>query len=179
MVNKEFIRIINEEISNFDYLNNTKLSEQQDVLTTLQTPEFQKMFILDSISHREKIKEDVIDSRIIDDVSNDTGHFNVEYISNIEYQYENAPIKFQIYFDGHKVRCDLSTTITKGSYDVPDDIESFLTSVDWTSINVYLYSANGDEIPFTELEKAPFKIKEMFIKDYLEDIVRNNIAEFN
>ena len=57
MKHKNFIKIINEEISEFDYLNNEQYLAEQEDIKRLQEEFFQKQFIMDSITRmRDKIE---------------------------------------------------------------------------------------------------------------------------
>ena len=56
MISKDIIRTINEEISNFDYLNNDKQVSEDEKAQLLASEDFQKQFVIDSISNRNKIK---------------------------------------------------------------------------------------------------------------------------
>src|ERR1035437_5253077 len=57
MVEKDIIKIINEEASNFDFLGNDDNMKEQEIIDLLQNEEFQKQFICDSLLERKnKIK---------------------------------------------------------------------------------------------------------------------------
>lgn len=187
MVNKEFIRIINEEISKFDFLNNDRISQQQSVLNVLGSSAFQGAFINDSLRNSNKIKANTTAADLrTDDINDDKCNFSIQYDLNVEYAYDlepgygvENPITFQMFFQGDRIRCNMLTTTDKGDYDTPDYTRSYLNSVDWGDISVSLYSGDDEEIKFIELEKPQNYIeKELFIKKYLKDIVAHKIADF-
>ena len=65
MIDKNIIRIINEEASNFDFLGNEDYLKEREILDLLQNEEFQKQFICDSLLERKnKIKTDVFESKL-------------------------------------------------------------------------------------------------------------------
>jgi hypothetical protein len=181
MISKDIIRTINEEISNFDYLNNDKQVSEDEKAQLLASEDFQKQFVIDSISNRNKIKENVIDSNIKEKNDNDSCNFDLEYISDINYTFDptKEPVSFQIYMNGVNVKCLMDNQSNRSSdYDMPDETSSLISHVEWSDIAVSLYTDGGEEVPFTTFEKASPKIKGIFIKQYLYDMVANNIAQF-
>jgi len=180
-IDKRIIKAINEVISEFDYLNNDKQVGEDERAQLLGSEDFQKQFIIDSISNRSKIKENVIDSNIKEMEDNDSCNFDLEYISDIVYAFDPAkePITFQLYMSGINVPCQMDTnTVRSGDYDVPDDATSLISHVEWSDIDVTLYTKGGEEIAFVALSKASPKIKGIFAKQYLYDMVADNIAQF-
>ncbi|MFO8052823.1 MAG: hypothetical protein R6U54_02535 [Candidatus Omnitrophota bacterium] len=68
MKKKDFIRIINEEITDFDFLSNELYLKEQENIELLKNPQFQKQFIVDSITKmRDKIKFDEFSAQISND----------------------------------------------------------------------------------------------------------------
>ena len=181
-IDKQIIKTINEAISEFDYLNNDKQVIEDEKAQLLGSEDFQKQFIIDSISNRNKIKENVIDSNIEEtDNDNSSCHFDIEYISDILYSYDTTkePISFQLYMNGIKVPCIMDNNISRGGdYDTPDDVSSLISHVEWSDIHVTLYTNEGEEVEFNALSKASAKIKGIFAKQYLYDMVADNIAPF-
>ena len=49
MKKRDFIRIINEEISEFDFLGNEQYLKEQEIVDLLKNEDFQKQFICDSL----------------------------------------------------------------------------------------------------------------------------------
>ena len=57
MDNKDFVKIIKEEISNFDFLGNDEFLKEQEVNDLLQNEDLQKQFICDSLLNQNgKVK---------------------------------------------------------------------------------------------------------------------------
>ena len=184
MRKKDFIRIINEEIADYDFLNNDKYLEEQEKNSRLEEEFFQKQFIMDSITRMsEKIKKSDEDMGIgyIDPELGDNPHndLNVEYGTTVDYKFNpnEEPVRFMLYFDGDNVGY-----YTDGWYDsgrwagtMADSIEPsgehYIESVDWFDIEPKLYTEDGDEIEFTAFEKQPENVQELFIRAYLEDAI--------
>ena len=57
MKNKQLIKIINEEISGFDFLGNEEYLKEEEDINILKNEDFQKQFICDLLLKRkEKVK---------------------------------------------------------------------------------------------------------------------------
>ena len=104
MIDKNIIRIINEEASNFDFLGNEDYLKEREVIDLLQNEDFQKQFICDSLLERKnKIKTDVFESKLggdLEDDSQDARTLTLDYFLKIEYKYdqEKEPVKFELSF---------------------------------------------------------------------------------
>lgn len=181
MKQKDFFKIINEEISEFDYLNNDEYLAEQEDINRLKEEFFQKQFIMDSITKmNDKIKLTDIDIGIgyIDPELGETQHNDlyIEYSANVEYKFnENEePIKFNISFGNYD-----TVSYTTGGYSDPGDYhtkpegESYIDSLNWYEIPVSLYSLEGDEIEFKAFNKEPENVRELFVRSYLEDAIEN------
>lgn len=186
MRKKDFIKIINEEIAQYDFLNNDKYLAEQENVELLSEEYFQKQFIIDSITRmKDKIKKSNEDMGIsyIDPELGESPHndLNVEYGVDIEYKYQDLeePVKFSLYFYGDNVGYT-----TEGWYDpgrwagtMADSIEPsgehYITSVDWWDIKPMIYTEDGEEIELKALEKEPSNVQDLFIRAYLEDAIIN------
>ena len=174
MKKKEIILLINEEISGFDFLNNEAYLKEQENVDLIQNEDFQKQFLIDSILKREKIKLNVTDARVTGDWENrDSGRFGIEYYAEVSYTYDATkdPTTFILSFDGTDVPFS-----TKGTEDQGDSLtapygETWFDYIDWTAIVVGLSTFDGDDIRFTAYEKAPDKIKNIFVREYLEGFI--------
>jgi len=181
MQKKDFIRIINEEISDFDFLNNDKYQKEKESVDILNNEDFQKQFICDSLLNKQnKIKIDVTESTIGGDWENspeDTSTLTIRYFLNIEYSYdqEKEPIVFDLdfYSDNISIGKEESDNISTDSYTQQTNDEWF-NSFDWGDINVTLNTTNGDEIDFKAFRIAPNKIKVLFIREYIADYISNH-----
>jgi len=151
---KDFIRIINEEISNFDFLSNEQHLREQEMFQMLENEAFQKQFIIDAITNfKEKIILEDNAGYITDDPNFDDAVYRddefIEYPARIIYEYnkEKEPIVFEVQFHGNKI--------------------------DINEINVDMYSKDGDDIDFVAFKKAPKKIQELFVETFVKPIIEN------
>lgn len=165
MKRKDFIRIINEEIGEFDFLNNDGYVEERRKIELLQNPQFQKQFIIDSITKmRDKIKFDQFSAHFYNDIDLDDQYrdnVNLEVNTEILYKYDpqEEPIRFSLVFTGSNIEYEPDTSSNE--------------MVNWDDIDVNLYTTDGDQIDFSILEKAPLNTKILFIKAYVEDVIKN------
>jgi len=177
-------KIIQVEIQNFDFLSNDKYYNDSNIIKLLNDNQFQKQFICDSLIYSKKYKK----IKVIDDYiyiggdyyeePDEASHITIDYETSIEYKYDdtNKPIKFKLYFQSDNVSITKWEHKESYSYGIsPPDYSAGLSYVDWNSIDVSLLSDDGDEIEFTEFNKAPNKIKELFIRQYVEDIISKEI----
>lgn len=186
MEKKDFIRIINEEISNFDFLNNQQNQKEFESIEILKNEEFQKKFICDSLlKKRDKIKLKVNDIGIGGNYENNVDDFeyasrlSLEYNLTVEYKYDQTkePAKFDLMFYGDDIEINVDGWYDRGRFGgTPDtDIEPYgdawFSYLNWDDIEVNIYTTDGDEIPFIAFQKAPPKIQMLFVRDYTADII--------
>ena len=157
------LEIINEEISNFDFLNTTKREKEELIVNTLNDVDFQKQFIIDSIQNPSLIKLDLSKART-------TGEWKVvgsenlaiEYVTHVTYQYyKDEEIIFMLSFFGRNV-----------SY--YDEIKSdyWFNNIDLSNVDVRLYDRFGKSIRFTAYDGASEKIKYLFKRSYLVNLFK-------
>lgn len=183
MKKKDFIRIINEEIGEFDFLNNDKYLAEQENIQLLQEEYFQKQFIIDSITRKkekirlsnENVEISYIDPELDDPSPND---LYVDYFADIDYNFDDSkePIKFSIGFGGKEnVKYGTEGYYDPGSYGRydPPEGEQYISHIEWSAIPVSLYTREGDEIELKALEKEPLNIQELFIRSYLESAIED------
>ena len=142
MNNKEFIQIINEEITNFDFLNNDKMNKDDEIFQLVSEEAFQEQFIIDSIARmREKIKK-----------SNEDVDGN-EYSVDIEYQFNELedPINLTVIIGDE--RADYNQL-----KDVPVKLRTF----------------EGDIIDFNAFNNESDRVREMFVKSFLNGVRLDN-----
>lgn len=182
MFKKDFIKIINEEISSFDFLNNNSLLKEEDAINLLNNEDFQKQFICDLLLKKNNIKENVFESRIGGDYDNDEpSKLTLDYSINFEYQYDQTkePVKFTIQFYSDNINIETYSNVSPGNYMNPSYTDTYYTYIDWNDINVNMFTLDGDEINFTAFIKAPEKIKELFIRENVEDFISNETYNTN
>jgi hypothetical protein len=178
MFHNKIIQLINEEISNYDFLNNDKFEKERDVLQLINKEEFQKQFIIDSILNRNKIKLDVMDFYLSEDnfSDNEYGKFEVSYSADIEYTYDTnkEPLKFNLQLDGNNVDYSTKSTYDKGDNITPSYGEQWFDYIDWTDVSVKLSTLDENEIDFVAYKKSPENIRKIFVKSYLEGVIEKD-----
>jgi hypothetical protein len=187
MNKKDFIRILNEEIKNFDFLGNDEHQKEQETIDLLKNPDLQKQFICDSLLNKNaKIKIDILDAIISGDYEEgpeEANNITIEYNLKIQYTYDQSkePLTFDLTFDGDNVPISVDSDYDKGVWagTMPDSIPpsggDWISSIDWRYITVKMWS-DGEEIPFTTFEKAPERIQNIFIREYCRDAVEKEIT---
>ena len=185
MVEKGFIKIINEEISKFDFLSNESYLQEQEGVDMLLNEEFQKQFICDSLVAGNKIKTSVRDSRIggnwEDDDFDGVSKLTIEYFLSVEYTYDQNkdPLKFGLDFYSDAIDISKTGWYDKGRVggttdsDVAPSGEAWFDRFDWNDIGVSLSTEAGDEIKFVAFTKAPPRIQTLFIRQYTESYIMN------
>jgi hypothetical protein len=162
-VHKNIIKTINEEISNYDFLGNEMHEMSIENIRLLENEDFQKQFIIDFLTGKSE-KYQIVDSievKLTGEWENVEYHgvdydersqLGVECNADLEYTYDisKEPIRFSLSFES-------------------DSISITNEGVNWDDVNVTLYSNEGDEIKFIALEKAPDKIRELFIREFIND----------
>lgn len=180
MIKKNIIKIINEEISEFDYLGNDAQIKEEELLNLLKNEDFQKQFICDILLRKRNIKQKVSDSRIGGDYDNDEPtYLTLEYFVDYEYQYDikKEPINFKIDFTGDNVSINVNSSTDAGNYHTPASTDAYYTNIEWNDINVNMFTVDGNEIEFVAFKKAPTKIQELFIRENIEDFISNQTYE--
>lgn len=182
---KKFIKIINEEISNFDFLGNEEYTKEEDSINLLKNEDFQKQFICDSLVNSKLIKIIYDNAQINGDweEGNDATHLNISYLIDVIYQYDTnkEPAKFSLQFDGNNIGINVRTSMDSGNYGeyTPTSGEAYYSDINWNDIDVVLSTVDGDEIDFIAFRKAPSKIQSLFVRDYTESIIIDKTMETN
>jgi hypothetical protein len=186
MFNKNFIKIINEEVNKFDFLRNEDYLKEQEITDLLQNEDFQKQFICDSLLERKsKIKTTVFESRMggnwEDDNFDDASKATLEYFLKIEYKYDQTkePLKFDLSFYSDSISISKTGWHDSGRLggtpdtDIESSGEAWFNGFNWNDINVDLNTTEGDAIEFKAFMHAPPKIKVLFIREYTESFIGN------
>lgn len=182
------IKIINEELNNFDFLNNDKYNKEQDVIELLKNDDLQKQFLCDSLlKKKDKIKIlEITDARIGGnwnefDFDNATT-LTIEYFLKIQYTYDTTkdPLIFHLDFYGDNVNIGVYGWRDSGKLggtpdtDVEPSSESWFNNFNWNNIDVTISTEEGDEIQFNAFKKAPPRIQTLFIREYTESFIHNH-----
>lgn len=179
MREKDFIRFINEELGEFDFLNNDKYTEENEINDILKEEFFQRQFIIDSITKkRDKITlsdEDVYVTKIEPDFQKDEHNdLTIEYSTDVEYIFNDKPMNFKLFFGGsNNVNYSTHSSSDSGNYYNEPQSTQYISSLDWSNIPVTLYNKDGDIIEFVGFDKETVEVQNLFIKSYLESIIEN------
>ena len=176
MEKKHVIRLINEEISNFDYLNIDELEKEDSVDGLLKSKEFQTKLIHDlmtSFTNNQIFKDKEIiqqDSNVEDLEPDSTQKLNVTYIVDFIYNYMGKDMPLSVIIEGNDLWQDLRITSDPGDWYTPPSGEANL-DFDWTDFQVKVMYDGEIEVEMDWL----YKNKELFRKflDYfIGDLVR-------
>ncbi len=185
MNQNDFMKIINEEVQNFDFLSNDEFLKEQEVTDLLMNEELQKQFICDSLlNYNEKINvAKIADSYITGDWDEanmgDANSLTLEYSLDLEYMYDSLkePLRFNITFHADRIDINVDGWSDPGSYEHAPEGEAWYSGFDWSDIDVTLYTIEGEEVKFTAFETAPPKIQNLFIREYTQSFVENETLQ--
>jgi hypothetical protein len=178
----EFIKIINEEISGFDFLGNEQQQQEDEELTLLNNVDFQKQFICDFLlNKKDKYKiTDVVESNLNSDWEHD-GYLNISYIVEISYNYEagKKPARFGLWFKGEHIGYNVDSDYDPGKWagTMPDSIApsggDWFDKIDWNYIDVQMFMIDerDDDVKFTAFDSAPERVQNLFVSHFLADFI--------
>ena len=175
MCNLHILNIINEEITNFDYLNMNKNQKENNDFELLSNSDFQKQIICDIFLNKNKFKINILDSSITGDwdaEENGITYMNLEYFTKIIYKYDQnqEPITFGLDFYGNNIGIT-KTDNNQGEYITEPIQNKWINGINWSDINVSLVTDYDDEVKFTTFETAPSKIQTIFIREFIADFI--------
>jgi len=181
---KEFIKIINEEIQEFDFLGNDEHSKEMETINLLKNEDFQKQFICDALLSKSNVKTKIYDSRIGGDWEGDyenASSLSLEYYLVVEYKYDQQkqPISFNLNFNGDDISISEGGWYDQGNWGgtMGDAIEpsgdAWFDGFEWGDIDVTLNTEDGDEIEFLAFKHAPPKIQTLFTRHFCETYIES------
>ena len=182
----ELVKIINEEISNFDFLGNDELLKEQETTDLLINEDLQKQFICDSLLNRNdkvkivKIVESYITGNWDENKTEETNRLSLSYSLDMKYIYDavKEPLDFNLTFTADNIDISVDGWSDAGSYEVAPEGDSWYDGFDWSDIDVNIYTMDGDTINFIAFEKAPPKIQTLFIREFTQNFIENETLEF-
>jgi len=179
------IKIIKEEIGGFDFLGNEEYLDEQENVDLLQNEEFQKQFIIDSITNfKEKVEILDIETQYLqepDYSKTDNGQgsdtVNLEYFITVKYNYMGKEVSFKLYFFANNLTISWSSWSNSGDYAnfIAPEGETDLTDIDWGNVEIQLNSMEDDDIDFTAFDKAGGKTQELFIRSYIDGVITSEL----
>lgn len=183
MNKQEIIKIITEEIQEFDFLGNDEHSKEMEIINLLKNEDFQRQFICDALLRKNLVKNNVTDNMVSDDSRLFSGpnHMNVEIRVDVTYKYDQSkePVEFGLEFVADNIEVDTDSDYDAGRWGVSTDDAiapsggDWINYINWDKIEVNLYSMDGDEIEFNAFVKAPANIKTLFVREYCENNIEN------
>jgi hypothetical protein len=184
MKNKQLIKIINEEISEFDFLGNEQYVKEEEGVNVIKNEEFQKQFICDLLLKRkEKIKTLQVVQSEFGDNWEEREYMTIDYIIELAYTYDTTkePAKLGLQLKGDRIGYSEDSDYDPGKLmgTMPDSTPpsggNWFNQIDWDAIDVEMFSIEegfeGDKIEFSAFEHAPKRIQHLFLRDMLSDFI--------
>ena len=180
MEKKDLIKLINEEITKFDFLGNDENLKEEENYDLLKNEDFQKQFICDSLVNNGKIKRDITDANVGGDWDNtEASKLTIRYYVNITYAYDPSkqPVRFTVDFESENIGIGVDSTYEPGTREIPPSGDASYNYIEWSDINVALFTLDGDSIEFIAFQNAPPKIRDLFIREYTEDFIASETID--
>lgn len=148
---EKIFEIINEELNDFDFLGVEERVRNEDNIEFLRKEEFQKQYIIDTLLNPDKINVETLESSIDEIEGESRNRYNFKHKPRIKYTYdsEKQPMEFQLEIVG------------SGKID-----EEFSDNFD-----INLLSTSGEVLEFKAFNKAPKKIKSLFIRENIHELI--------
>jgi len=157
MNHKDIIRIINEELQEFDFLGTNEAEQEQDYATFLNDRTFQTRLIHDIINNygdKTRFKdEEVTYQRTTEDDILQNERLDVEYGVDLTYMYDGKDIRLSFNLNGDNISHDLDHYDRPATYETPPEGDIWYNSIDWDDIDLDIFDDDGNEINFDWLKK--------------------------
>ena len=171
MKKKNLIRIINEEISGFDYLNQEQLEEEDNVENVLKSRDFQTKLVHDLMNNFNdpnlfKDKEVIEQSSNVEDLEPNSGKgLNLTYIVDFTYNYQGKDMPLTVIIEGENVWHDLQVDTDPGDWYTEPSSQASL-DLNWMDIDTKIMYDGAIEIDLSWV----FRNKDLYMK-FLEYFV--------
>jgi hypothetical protein len=176
MAKKQIIRLINEEISNFDFLGLDEIKQEDSIESVLKSRDFQVRFVNDVLRNFNdgtifKDKEEIEQSSNVEDLQPDGYEkLNVTYIIDFKYNYQGKDMPLSIIIEGNNVWYDLQVTNDPGDWYTPPSGEASL-DIDWNDFGVKIMYDGEIEVELDWL----YKNKELY-KKFVQMFIGNLVS---
>jgi len=178
-MSKNIIKIINEEVSNFDFLGNDGHLVEQESIELLKNEDLQKQFICDFLLGKNNkyrivgVSDAIIGGNWEEIDSDDINRLTIDYSPKIEYKYDDSkePIRFDLFFESDSISVSASEKSGGDGYSEEQWVDSMFDYINWSDINVTIYTEDGDEIEFTAFKKAPIRIQGIFVREFIAPLI--------
>lgn len=179
MERKKLIILINETISEFDFLSNDEDQKYLDYVKKIEDPVFQKQFIYDVINYKfpEKLKTSEELVHFEDNLDVDIKGMSIDLNVSVEYEYKDDVLKFDLTFTGDNVEYDYDEDVSPRIRDYEGHHTGWFTHINWDDINVTLFSDDGQEIKFTVFENVSDHVQNIFIRMFVQHVIQNESLE--
>jgi hypothetical protein len=183
MEKKHIIRLINEEIGDYDFIGLDKMNEEDSNNMLLNGKEFQTQFVFDVVNNfKNTIKLADVNASSSNDEDlfkngSETGDaFNLEYDVDIIYNYLGKSIPLTLVFEGHNIQYGMGGYYNAGNYDMQPEGDAYFTYINWSDINLTVYDGDGGEVKMKWI-RGNKPLYDTFIKKFTEDIIKYDIQK--
>ena len=159
MDKKRLYRIINEEISEFDFLGMDSIKEEENVASIVNSKDFQ-INLMNDLSKGHYMNPNITDWEIetkysdIDDIDYDDDRINFEFGANFTYIYQGKKIPLFILIEGNDIVVDKSGEYVSPSRMQPAEYPQ-IENTQYEDVDISLFTGEGDEINISWIDTNP------------------------
>ena len=169
VMDNKLLRIINEEISGYQYLSLDNIKEEDNTDATLNSREFQTRLIHDIMNKVIKVNDE---GGVIDDIE-DNGFGDdvvprLEKTFNFDFVFNGQPYHFNMDFEGRNLPVSTSGQNMPATNLQPAEFPE-AENVDYSGVNVLFWDENGSEIKMPWLEKND-QLRDKFVRSIMGNI---------
>ena len=178
MNRKDLIRLINEEVSGYDFLNLDEIENEESLESLLSSKEFQTKFVHDVLNNFGgqasnqlfKNKEVVAHSSNIEDLEpNSFQKFRVQYVIDFTYNYNGKEMPLSLIIEGDDIAYDLDVVRTPSDYVTPPETDTNF-DINWDDFSVKIMYDGAIEVELDWLYKNK-NIYKKFIQSFVNDLI--------
>ena len=179
---KNIIKLITEEIEEFDFLDTEKEQQNSKFNNILNSKSFTNRFINDvAFNFEDKIKFDKSNelSAVVNDeeIINGNESLDIDYDVDIKYLMNGKYLPLAIGIEGQGVPYELGSSYEQGDHMHPSYSNVWFENINWDEIKVKLYDKDGTLINEELLEGVDLNTKERFIRNFIEPLFTIDIEK--
>lgn len=175
----DILKIIKEEISNYDFLGLDEIAKEDEYKTIINSKQFQTQFVNDvinDINNDSKFKKinTLYKSMSIDNagfINEEPLHFDFEI--EMIYTYNNTDINLNLMFDGDNIEYDFRIDKSIGDHDTPTYNDFVFEDINWNDVKFNMFTNDGYEIEMKWLERSGVYHK--FIKALILPLIEEKL----
>ena len=168
MENINVINIINEEIeAGFDFLNSSKIQEEENDRILMSSKEFQVNLIKDIINASPNVVEVKIDYSSYDDSKIDENIISFEKQIFLKYNFENKIYEIGINIDGDNIEYQTTGKYFPATRETPPEYPEF-SGIDYSTTDITFFDEDGEKLE-TKWINNDFKLKNRLIGALIGD----------